>query len=246
MTTDDTRPVTADDAPVRRDRWSLEAGPLAEALLEIDRAVAGIETAKATLTARRHDFACVFREQVADRADDDSLAEDLREVIRALYWEYGTLRMTDLTAATGLDGERLRRIAGPQLVETGCAGCGAPTQVLQRSRGGRIHGRCPDCRRPEVDPFDESVPTAPPPPTLAPPVDVDWVDHLLDHLAARLPAEGCDNGLTLTRRWARREGVSEFIVANRLRTMGAYCDCEVLMNLRPPGPGSEGPYPPPH
>lgn len=242
MTTDDTPPTRRDAAPAPRDRtWSLEDGPLADALLAIDRAVAGIETAKATLTARRHDFACVFREHVADHADDDTLADDLHHVIRALYWDYATLRMTDLSAATGLPNDRIRRIAGPQVVEIGCADCGTPTPVLQRSRNDRLHGRCPDCRQPSFDPYDVPGPWEPPRPTVHAPVDVDWLDLLLDHLASRLPAEGCDHTLALSRRWARREGVPALAVVASLQDRGAACDCEVLMNAGRFGPGSPPP-----
>lgn len=235
MTTHDT-PDPTDAAPDATDvpPWSLDEGPLADALLAVDRAVAGIETAKATLTARRHDFACTFRELVADHVDDDSLAEDLHRVIRALYWEYGTLRLTDLSAATGLDNDRLRRIAGPQVVDVACVGCGAPTDVLQTSRSQRPAGRCPDCRQSVFDPFDDAFdlpgPVDPPGPSVRGPVDVDWLDRLLDHLAARVPTEGCDNRLTLTQQWARREGMSQDGVVDSLRDLGAYCDCEVLMN----------------
>lgn len=236
MTTHDT-PDPTDAAP-----WSLEEGPLADALLAIDRAVAGIETAKATLTARRHEFACVFRELVAAHVDDDTVAEDLHRVIRTLYWEYGSLRMQDLSAATGLDNDRLRRIAGPQVVGVACMACGAPTDVLQTSRSQRPAGRCPDCRQSVFDPYDDAFglpePVDPPAPSVRAPVDVDWLDRLLDHLAARVPAEGCDNRLTLTRRWARREGMSQDGVVDSLRDLGAYCDCEVLMNApRTRGPG---------
>ena len=231
--------MTTDDTPTTREQaWSLEDGPLADALLAVDHAVAGIETAKANLTARRHDFACVFREQVAAHVDDEGLADDMHRVIRALYWQYATLRLSDLSAATGLDNDRIRRIAGPQVVEAACMRCGAPTEVLQRSRSQRPVGLCPDCRQP-FDPFDDVPgPDEPPRPSVPAPVDVDWVDQLLDHLAGRVPTEGCDRQLTLTRRWARREGLLQDAVVDRLRSLGAYCDCEVLANVRPPaGPG---------
>lgn len=92
----------------------------------------------------------------------------------------------------------------------------------------------PDCRQSVFDPYDDAFdlpgPVDPPGPSVRGPVDVDWLDRLLDHLAARVPTEGCDNRLTLTQQWARREGMSQDGVADSLRDLGAYCDCEVLMN----------------
>lgn len=246
MTTDD---AAAPAAPARP-RLALDEGPLGDALDAVDRALADIETAKATLTARRHEFARVFRSEVAEVAagaddlDDRTLGDELCAVIRALYWDHPTLRMTDLSAATGLPNDRLRRIAGPRRVEVGCTGCGAPTVALQSSRNDRVVGRCPDCRRPEPDPFadpfsDRFDAGEPPRPTVATPPDVDWLDRLLDHLAMRLRTVDCDHALTLTRRWALREGIHQDAVVGAVERFGGFCDCEVLMNAPPTaGPGS--------
>ncbi len=236
--------MTTDPTPRTRPATGLylDDGPLGEALQAIDLALAGIETAKATLTARRHDFARVFRDEVVAHAEDPRLADDLAAVIRALYWEYPTLRLADLSAATGLDNERIRRLAGPRVVEAACLGCGTPTEVLQTRRSERREGRCPDCRQPAFDPFTSPPTWGPPPrPDLPAPPDVDWLDRLLAHLDARLRSVECDHQLTLTQRWALREGLDQDTVASRVRAFGGFCDCEVVANAPPtagPGPAS--------
>ena len=59
-----------------------------------------------------------------------------------------------------------------------------------------------------------------------------WLEWLCDdlELAAwrRLRPQ-----LTLTRRWAMREGVDAAAVIDRLDELGAFCDCEVLANADP-------------
>ena len=232
--------MTTDDvpAPNRPASFTLDEGPLHDALVGVDRALSDIEYAKSALTERRHDFARVFQSEVAARAGDDSLVTDLREVIRARYWEHPTLRMSDLSAATGLGAERIRRIAGSRVVEMACTGCGTPTEVLQTRRSERVPARCVDCRRPEpvlapdADPWPATAPTGP-----APAGGATWLDRLVEHLDARLRAVDCDNQLTLTRRWAMREGLDQDAVADRVRRLGGFCDCEVVMNA-PPNAGS--------
>lgn len=238
--------MTTDPTPTPRTRpaagLDLDDGPLAEALQAIDVALTDIETAKATLTERRQDFARVFRAEVFTHAEDPRLADDLAAVIGALYWEHRTLRLADLSAATGLDNERIRRLARPRVVEAACVGCGAPTDVLQTRRSERVTGRCPDCRQPAFDPFDTPHTWGPPPrPDLPVPPQVDWLDRLLAHLDARLRSVDCDHQLTLTQRWALREGLDQDGVASRVRAFGGFCDCEVVANAPPtagPGPAS--------
>lgn len=229
MPTDDRAPSTT---PPRLD---LEVGPLAEALDAIDRAMADIETAKAALVARRHDFARVFREQVQAHADDATLGEDYVAAVRLLYWDRATLRTSDLSAATGLPAERLRQIAGPRLVEEACIACGAPTDVLRTRRSERITPRCPDCRQPDPAPYaDAPWPLdAPPPPPFDVPPSADELRSLVGHLEARLATVECDHDLTLARRWAMREGIDVDMVVMSLRRLGAYCDCEVVLNAPP-------------
>lgn len=237
--------MTTEDTPDPRARpaLALGEGPLADALCAIDRALVDIETAKAALTSRRHDFARVLRAEVAARAGDDpALPDELCGVIRALYWDHATLRLSDLSAATGLDNERIRRIAGPRLVDVGCVTCGTPTEVLQTRRSERVTGRCPDCRQHACDPWEApdpwSSPSGPPGPTVVPPPDGDWLDLLLVHLETRLRTVDCDHQLTLTRRWAMREGVAQEAVVAGVRAFGGFCDCEVVMNAPPSaGPG---------
>ena len=130
MPTDDRAPSTT---PPRLD---LEVGPLAEALDAIDRAMADIETAKAALVARRHDFARVFREQVQAHADDDTLGEDYvacdprdrAEIVIPLGPDVGTadrvldLDSFDLDGFSDVDDRRLRtllRLAGFTPIEAG-------------------------------------------------------------------------------------------------------------------------------
>ena len=68
----------------------------------------------------------------------------------------------------------------------------------------------------------------------APSLPGGWLDRLCDDLALRLRSVGCDNQLTLTRRWAMREGVDAEAVIEVLDARGAFCDCEVLANAAPP------------
>ena len=108
-----------------------------------------------------------------------------------------------------------------------------PTQVLQTRRGDRAWGRCPDCRQPAPDPYADAGPW-PPSPGATTSLPIDWLDRLCDDLELRLRGLGCDNQLTLTRRWAMREGVDAAAVIGRLDELGAFCDCEVLANAAPP------------
>ena len=143
--------------PGGRGPLTVEDGPLHDALVAIDQALADIEDAKATLAVRRDDFARVLQSEVGARADDpDALAQQLCDVVRTLYWDHPTLRVADLSAATGLSNERVRRVAGPRLVEVACTGCGTPTEVLQTRRTERVPARCADCRGPAPRPLGSS------------------------------------------------------------------------------------------
>lgn len=142
--------------------FDLQEGTLADALFAVERALADIETAKATVTVRRHEFARTFRTVAAAHADDPAFAADLRATLSELYWECSALRVADLAAATGLGNDRIVSMAGPRVVDTPCSGCGAPTQVLQTRRGERCWGRCHDCRQPVPDPYADAG-TWPPP-----------------------------------------------------------------------------------
>ena len=228
-----TEPRSADPAP-RPVPFDLRDGPLADALAAVEQALSDVETAKANVTAERHEFARTFRDQLVAHGDDPSVARDLQATIAQLYWDCSALRVTDLAAATGLGNDRIRSIAGPRVVDAPCAACGAPTQVLQTRRGDRTWGRCPDCRQPAADPYADGAwpPPVPPMPSVGslPP---GWLEWLCDDLELRLRGVGCDHQLTLTRRWAMREGVDAAAVIDRLDELGAFCDCEVLANADP-------------
>lgn len=154
-------PTSSTPAPTRS-RLTLEDGPLADAVTAVERAVAGIETARAALVARRHDVARVFQSELADHAGDATLGEDLRAVVAALYWDHPSLRLADLSSATGLSTDRIHELAGPRRVEVACGACGAPTEVLQARRGSHPMARCPDCRRPDPPPLPYAEPWSPP------------------------------------------------------------------------------------
>ena len=57
-------------------------------------------------------------------------------------------------------------------------------------------------------------------------------EKLLDYLDEILENTSCDNTLRFTKQWLQNNLPSEKIEAAlaEMRTMGGYCDCEVLMN----------------
>lgn len=225
---------------------SLAAGPLHEALHEITRAKEAIEVAKADVERRRGDFAELLRSTLHDAEDLDE--EAAVEVIGELYWDHDQVRVADLTAATGLSSTQLKRVAGNQRVEAPCRRCQAPTEVLRTSRSGTPSGLCPACREFEelqwlaqarqdplaYAPFDEPWSSAGlddlPPPTSTS-VRVTDLRRLVEHLERLLSSQQCDNALTHTRRWARREGLSVGAVEAAVKGRGGYCDCEVVLNV---------------
>ena len=95
------RPRSTDPAP-RPVPFDLRDGPLADALAAVEQALSDVETAKANVTAERHEFARTFRDQLVAHGDDPSVARDLQATIAQLYWDCSALRVTDLAAATGL------------------------------------------------------------------------------------------------------------------------------------------------
>jgi hypothetical protein len=73
--------------------------------------------------------------------------------------------------------------------------------------------------------------------------DAEWDKHmvlapdqlaaLLDYLDERLPEEGCDHTLRLTRGWAEANGVGADELETSVLHFGGGCDCEVLSNVDP-------------
>jgi hypothetical protein len=58
---------------------------------------------------------------------------------------------------------------------------------------------------------------------------------LLDQLDERLPTEGCDHSLRLTRAWAEENAVDPDALEQSVSEFGGGCDCEVLVNVDPQG-----------
>ena len=109
----------------RRIGLGLDEGPIADALRAMERALADVEDAKAAVTSRRPEFARAFHAAIATHAGDPSFHDDLQATIAELYWDVTVLRVSDLSVATGLDNERIRRMAGPRVAEVACGACGA-------------------------------------------------------------------------------------------------------------------------
>ena len=231
-----TDPVRTEPVPTPRPvPFDLRDGPLADALAAVEQALSDVETAKANVTAERHEFARTFRDQLVAHGDDPSVARDLQATIAQLYWDCSSLRLTDLAAATGLGNDRIRAIAGPRVVDAPCAACGAPTQVLQTRPGRPDLGPVPRLSPAGGRPVRRRGAVAPAvPPGAVGSLPSGWLERLCDDLELRLRGVGCDHQLTLTRRWAMREGVDAAAVIGRLDELGAFCDCEVLANAAPP------------
>ncbi|HUG38679.1 MAG TPA: DUF2695 domain-containing protein [Candidatus Limnocylindrales bacterium] len=54
---------------------------------------------------------------------------------------------------------------------------------------------------------------------------------LVDHLDRNLPLEACDQTLRISKTFLAGRGLNVGRAVRWLETQGAYCDCEVLMNL---------------
>lgn len=226
MTTPEVAADNSEDPPVLR----LDQGPLHEALTAIDRARAGIEEARDELAARREELRDVLADEVAAAlaAEPDDIIAQVRPALAALYWEEpDVVRVKDLTAATGLSGAQLRKIAGPRRLELPCEECGTPMEVVQTSRSQHLRSRCEECLRPPWarTPWD-------------PDVVEDPLRRLVDHLDEVVPRVGCDGRLTQTRTWAVAVGMDPDALVAEVSSHGAHCDCEVLfaVPVQPTGP----------
>jgi hypothetical protein len=61
-------------------------------------------------------------------------------------------------------------------------------------------------------------------------------DYLYQHLEG---LEDCDNKLTHTIGWLKRNGFDVEFCQMWLESYGGYCDCEVLLNVIPPNGDNE-------
>jgi hypothetical protein len=63
----------------------------------------------------------------------------------------------------------------------------------------------------------------------------DQLRELHDHLGRTVVGLGmpCDHTLVRTREWARRSGLDPEAVVRGVGEFGAFCDCEVLLNVTP-------------
>lgn len=59
--------------------------------------------------------------------------------------------------------------------------------------------------------------------------DTDEPECLACHLERRLPSDGCDGGLRLTRAWY--DGQGRRVPVRWLEEQGGFCDCEVSFNV---------------
>ena len=64
-------------------------------------------------------------------------------------------------------------------------------------------------------------------------LDEEQLNNLLDFLDERLPANGCDHSLRLSREWAASNAVDADMLALSLEHFGGFCDCEVVANVEP-------------
>lgn len=224
-TTDNVKPLTLDE------------GPLRSALDDIGAAKAAVDRAKANVDHRRQDFVDLFQEILTET---DDVAEDTAAaIVGELYWEHDELRVADLTAATGLSSTQLLRLAGPRRAEAPCRRCAAPTEILRTSRSRTPSGLCPTCREYDEQAWVTSVrqdalayaPFDAPSPAAESSVASADLRRLVDHLERLLSSQQCDNSLTHTRRWARREGLSVRAVVAAVEGRGGFCDCEVVLNV---------------
>ncbi len=65
------------------------------------------------------------------------------------------------------------------------------------------------------------------------PIDRSQLEALLDHVKAAVEADGCDHSRKATDAWAAANGLDLPSLNVGLEEYGGYCDCEVVMNVRP-------------
>lgn len=65
-------------------------------------------------------------------------------------------------------------------------------------------------------------------------MSTEQIQALAGFLMANLagPAD-CSNRMTLTTEWLRRNGLDVEVTLRWLQLHGAFCDCEVLLNVEP-------------
>lgn len=64
-----------------------------------------------------------------------------------------------------------------------------------------------------------------------PTLSYEDVQALIDHLDRHLPLEACDQTLRVTKTFLASRGLDVARAVRWLEAQGAYCDCEVLINL---------------
>ena len=64
-------------------------------------------------------------------------------------------------------------------------------------------------------------------------LEPEQLKALLDYLDERLPVDGCDHTLRLTRAWASAHAVDFDELVKSVEHFGGGCDCEVLANVDP-------------
>jgi hypothetical protein len=65
------------------------------------------------------------------------------------------------------------------------------------------------------------------------PLPLDDLRAMISALGAELPRVGCDNTLRLASSWLASRGIDAAPVLAWLKRHGAYCDCEVMLNVMP-------------
>ena len=58
------------------------------------------------------------------------------------------------------------------------------------------------------------------------------IQSLCQYLYEHGGLASCDGSFKLTRKWIEIEGLSPFEVIEFLQERGAYCDCQVLLNVQ--------------
>ena len=65
------------------------------------------------------------------------------------------------------------------------------------------------------------------------PAEGSHVDSLVAYVDHCVALDGCDHTLRFSRQWADERGVGWHGLRAGVEAAGAYCDCEVVMNLGP-------------